>query len=110
MCSPTNICGFFCQDLASVYNLNITDIFHFSETDYVSTEQHIQEMDDIVTNTYQRTRGELQKLCKYIVPYFSIDNTRVLLQNSAVLCLYFLTLPLAGVCVLYIRCVLSIEK
>ncbi|KDR24308.1 Guanylate cyclase 32E [Zootermopsis nevadensis] len=44
------------KDLASVYNLNITDIYHFSETDYVSTEQHILEMEDIVTKTYQRTR------------------------------------------------------
>jgi len=48
---------FFCQDLASIYNLNITGIFHFSETDYVSTEQHILEMEKIVTRTYQRTRG-----------------------------------------------------
>jgi hypothetical protein len=64
-----NICGFFCQDLASVYNLNITDIFHFSETDYVSTEQHIQEMEEIVTKTYQRTRGELQNLSNYIDIY-----------------------------------------
>jgi hypothetical protein len=69
MYSFTNICCFFCQDLANVYNLNITDIFHFSETDYVSTEQHIQEMEDIVTKTYQRTRGELQNFSKYIDIY-----------------------------------------
>ncbi|PSN36852.1 Guanylate cyclase 32E [Blattella germanica] len=47
---------YFWQDLANVYNLNITDICHFSEADYVPTEQHILEMEDIVTRTYQRTR------------------------------------------------------
>jgi hypothetical protein len=64
---------FLLQDLASVYNLNITDIFHFSETDYVSTEQHIQEMENIVTKTYQRTRGELQKFSKYIDTYYILS-------------------------------------
>ena len=50
--------SFKLQDLANVYELNITDICHFSETDYVSTEQHILEMENIVTTTYQRTRGK----------------------------------------------------
>lgn len=50
-----------------MYNLNITDICHFSETDYVSTEQQILEMEDIVRKTYQRTRGELWNFDKCIV-------------------------------------------
>ncbi|KAJ9578502.1 hypothetical protein L9F63_005231, partial [Diploptera punctata] len=54
VCSDANID--MNDDLAKVYNLNITDTCQFSETDYVSTEQHILEMEDIVTRTYQRTR------------------------------------------------------
>jgi len=52
-----------------MYNLNLTDICHFAEADYVSTEQHLLEMEDIVTKTYQRTRGELQKIYKHILIY-----------------------------------------
>ncbi|XP_067005765.2 guanylate cyclase 32E [Anabrus simplex] len=43
-------------ELAEVHGLQVTDVHELSETDYISTFTHIQEMERIVTATYETTR------------------------------------------------------